>query len=191
MNEIKEHLGFNLTFLQKNEIIENISNYNTIIIHEDVLKNKNFLKSLNKLSLIKILIFKKNNFEEVKFDEKIGLPISIKDFNKKIIELNTKKNFSINSSVQIKNYILDKNEKKLKKQDKFIIITEKEIQLLELLFSEKKPVKKKKILETIWKYSSDADTHTVETHIYRLRKKVIDKFEDDSLIVNNKNGYKI
>tara|TARA_X000000368_G_scaffold417169_1_gene412832 strand:+ start:434 stop:1072 length:639 start_codon:yes stop_codon:yes gene_type:complete len=191
LNEIKEHLGFNLTFLQKNEIIENISNYNTIIIHEDVLKNKNFLKSLNKLSLIKILIFKKNNFEEVKFDEKIGLPISIKDFNKKIIELNTKKNFSINSSVQIKNYILDKNEKKLKKQDKFIIITEKEIQLLELLFSEKKPVKKKKILETIWKYSSDADTHTVETHIYRLRKKVIDKFEDDSLIVNNKNGYKI
>ena len=191
MNEIKEHLGFNLTFLQKNEIIENISNYNTIIIHEDVLKNKNFLKSLNKLSLIKILIFKKNNFEEIKFDEKIGLPISIKDFNKKIIELNTKKNFSINSSVQIKNYILDKNEKKLKKQDKFIIITEKEIQLLELLFSEKKPVKKKKILETIWKYSSDADTHTVETHIYRLRKKVIDKFEDDSLIVNNKNGYKI
>ena len=144
LNEIKEHLGFNLTFLQKNEIIENISNYNTIIIHEDVLKNKNFLKSLNKLSLIKILIFKKNNFEEVKFDEKIGLPISIKDFNKKIIELNTKKNFSINSSVQIKNYILDKNEKKLKKQDKFIIITEKEIQLLELLFSEKKPVKKKK-----------------------------------------------
>ena len=86
---------------------------------------------------------------------------------------------------------MDKNEKKLKKQDKFIIITEKEIQLLELLFSEKKPVKKKKILETIWKYSSDADTHTVETHIYRLRKKVIDKFEDDSLIVNNKNGYKI
>ncbi len=191
LNEIKEHLGFNLTFLQKNEIDENISNYNTIIIHEDALKNKNFLKSFNKLSLIKILLFKKNNFEEVKFDEKIVLPINIKDFNKKIIELNTKKNFSINSSIQIKDYVLDKNEKKLKKQDKFIIITEKEIQLLELLFSQKTPVKKKKILEKIWKYSSDADTHTVETHIYRLRKKVIDKFEDDSLIINNKNGYKI
>ena len=151
----------------------------------------NFLKSFNKLSLIKILLFKKNNFEEVKFDEKIVLPINIKDFNKKIIELNTKKNFSINSSIQIKDYVLDKNEKKLKKQEKFIIITEKEIQLLELLFSQKTPVKKKKILEKIWKYSSDADTHTVETHIYRLRKKVIDKFEDDSLIINNKNGYKI
>ena len=68
-------------------------------------------------------------------------------------------------------------------------MTEKEIQLLELLFNKEKPIKKKIILEKVWKYSSDADTHTVETHIYRLRKKIIDKFQDDNFIINAKNGY--
>ena len=68
-------------------------------------------------------------------------------------------------------------------------MTEKEIQLLELLFNKEKPIKKKIILEKVWKYSSDADTHTVETHIYRLRKKIIDKFQDDNFIINTKDGY--
>ena len=86
---------------------------------------------------------------------------------------------------------MDKNEKKLKKNESFIIITEKEIQLLELLFNRKKPLKKSLILEKVWKYSPDADTHTVETHIYRLRKKIINKFKDDKFIINTKDGYLI
>ena len=66
---------------------------------------------------------------------------------------------------------MNKNEKKLSKHDKFIILTEKEIQLLELFLKNKTPISKDKILSLVWNYSSDADTHTVETHIYRLRKK--------------------
>ena len=93
--------------------------------------------------------------------------------------------------MQIKKYILDKNEKKLKKDHRFIDLTEKEIQLLELLFKQKKPILKKNILDIVWKYSSSADTHTVETHIYRLRKKVQQKFSDDTLIKNAKTGYSI
>ena len=50
---------------------------------------------------------------------------------------------------------------------------------------------KKSILEKVWKYASDADTHTVETHIYRLRKKINNKFKDDNFIVNTKDGYLI
>ena len=91
----------------------------------------------------------------------------------------------------IKNYILDKNEKTIKKNNLFIVLTEKEIQLIEILFNSKKPIKKNKILELIWKYSTDADTHTVETHIYRLRKKIIDKFYDENFILNTKDGYLI
>ena len=52
-----------------------------------------------------------------------------------------------------------------------------------------KPISKKKILSLVWHYASDADTHTVETHIYRLRKKIADKFSDEKFIQNNKEGY--
>ena len=85
--------------------------------------------------------------------------------------------------------MLNKNEKKLSKLEKFIILTEKEVMLLELFLKNKKPISKNNILSTVWNYSPDADTHTVETHIYRLRKKIVDKFLDDNFILSNKDGY--
>ena len=66
---------------------------------------------------------------------------------------------------------------------------EKEIQFIELFLDNTKPISKDKILSSVWNYSVDADTHTVETHIYRLRKKLTKKFMDDSFISNNKDGY--
>jgi len=57
------------------------------------------------------------------------------------------------------------------------------------LLKKNKPVSKVKILSNVWNYSSSADTHTVETHIYRLRKKIFDKFMDENFILNDKNGY--
>ena len=100
-----------------------------------------------------------------------------------------KKEFAKNSSISIKNYILDKNEKKLVKKDTTIILTEKEVQLLEVLLSKKKAVSKDEILSLVWQYSAESDTHTVETHIYRLRKKISEKFLDEKFILNNKKGY--
>jgi DNA-binding response OmpR family regulator len=97
--------------------------------------------------------------------------------------------FNENSSVKIKDYTLDKNEKKLKKQDLSITVTEKEVHLIELLFNEDKPLSKTVILKKVWKYADDADTHTVETHIYRLRKKILNKFQDENFIINSKRGY--
>ena len=83
------------------------------------------------------------------------------------------------------------NIRVLKRDNLFITITEREIQLIELLFNEKKPITKNILLKQIWKYSEGADTHTVETHIYRLRKKILAKFNDDSFIINSKTGYSI
>ena len=100
-----------------------------------------------------------------------------------------KSKFSKNSSIKIKNYLLNKNEKKLYIKNDFVILTEKEIQLLELFLDKKKPISKDDILLNVWNYSADADTHTVETHIYRLRKKINDKFMDEKFILNNKEGY--
>jgi DNA-binding response OmpR family regulator len=97
----------------------------------------------------------------------------------------------MNSFIEIKGYILDKNEKKLKKDKLFILLTEKEIKLLELLLNNKNATHKDQILNQVWKYSNDADTHTVETHIYRLRKKIRNKFSDENFILNDKAGYSI
>ena len=189
MNELKEHLNFNLSFLENNKIDNNYDNFDAVLIHESALKDINISKSINKINIIKMLIARPQYSSSFKYDEKINLPIDISELNKKVVELNMKKKFSLNSSIQVKNYILDKNEKKLKKNDLSIVVTEKEVQLIELLFNSTKHLKKKIILQEVWKYSSDADTHTVETHIYRLRKKIIDKFQDDNFIINTKSGY--
>ena len=189
MNELKEHLNFNLSFLENNKIDNNYDNFDAVLIHEGALKDENISKSVNKINIIKMLIARPQYSSSFRYDEKINLPIDINELNKKVVELNMKKKFSSNSSIQVKNYILDKNEKKLKKNDLSIVVTEKEVQLIELLFNSTKHLKKKIILQEVWKYSSDADTHTVETHIYRLRKKIIDKFQDDNFIINTKSGY--
>ena len=99
--------------------------------------------------------------------------------------------FSKNSSVNIKGYIIDKNLKTMIKGSISITLTEKEVNLLVLLNEEKKPLNKKLILKKIWQYSTDADTHTVETHIYRLRKKVLEKFGDGEFINIFKEGYSL
>ena len=132
---------------------------------------------------VKILVTDKNE-KNIIYDDILKLPTSIKEINYVIEKSVAKKTFNKNSSIKIKSFLLDKNEKKLIKDNKSIILTEKEVQLLELLVQNKKPISKNKILNLIWHYSSDADTHTVETHIYRLRKKINDKF-----ILNNKDGY--
>ena len=100
-----------------------------------------------------------------------------------------KREFTKNSSIKIKSYLLNKNEKKLIKENNSIILTEKEVQLLEILLNKKGPVSKDDILALVWQYSSESDTHTVETHIYRLRKKISEKFFDEMFILNNKEGY--
>ena len=87
--------------------------------------------------------------------------------------------------------MLNKNEKKLSKSNNFILLTEKEVQLLELFLKNKKPISKDSILSSVWNYSSDADTHTVETHIYRQRAKIKKNFNDNNFILSSKLGYTI
>ena len=117
--------------------------------------------------------------------------VKILDLRKKVNDLLSSFKFSKNSSVNIKNYTIDRNLKTMKKDNASINLTEKEVNLLVLLNEEKKPLNKKIILKKIWQYSSDADTHTVETHIYRLRKKVLEKFGDGEFINIFKEGYSL
>ena len=139
-------------------------------------------------SIIKILAPNKSD-NILHYDSVLKLPTSVNEINSIIEHVAAKKTFSKNSSIKINEYLLNKNEKKLINGENFIILTEKEIQLLELLLIQKKPILKSKILSTVWSYSPNTDTHTVETHIYRLRKKINDKFSDTNFILNDKDGY--
>ena len=189
--EIKGFLDFNLETL--NELKKNVKfdEFDLLLIHQDYLEKKE-ASILKDLKISKILIYdKKKKLITKYFNEKISLPLRIGDINKLVADCVVKKNFNINSRIKIKNFILDKNEKKLFKDKNYIILTEKEIQLLELFYNSKEIVSKTFILKYVWKYSKEADTHTVETHIYRLRKKIKEMFNDDKFIINNQKGYYI
>ena len=99
--------------------------------------------------------------------------------------------FKKSSLINLSGYTIDKNERKIKKNNLVLQLTEKEINFL-ILFSQKnQPLSRNFILQNVWNYSSKSDTHTVETHIYRLRKKFLEKFKDNNFIKNNDKGYYI
>ena len=181
LNELK-------TFLKFIPISDNQNNYDAILFHNDILKDKIQKDLINNSKSIKICVDNKKNLVS-EFDAYLELPASIKEINSIVENVFAKKKFNKNSSMKIKDYFLNKNEKKLSKQDNFVILTEKEIQLLELFLVNQKPISKDIILSSVWNYSAEADTHTVETHIYRLRKKISEKFMDEEFILNNKEGY--
>ena len=116
----------------------------------------------------------------VKFEELIET-INIKFLKNKFLD---------QSQIKIGEYNLDLNSRKISLGDKSLNLTEREINLL-IFIKEKKNVSVKELQKMVWGYSSDLDTHTVETHIYRLRKKVKDIFGNESFILNTTNGYSI
>ena len=186
LKELKPYLKFNFSSNINDLDKDHISKYDVLFFHREVLENNSNV--INNISLTKILATKSID-KNFLYDATLKLPATINEINSIIESSVAKKEFNKNSSIKIKEFFLDKNEKKLIKNDNFIILTEKEIQLLELFLNNKKAISKKNILSLVWNYSSEADTHTVETHIYRLRKKINDNFSDDSFILNNKEGY--
>ncbi len=188
--ELKHHFKFDL------EAIDNLSdnypleNYQGIIIHEDALKDSKLKVIIKNDNINKIIFRKSNKMDGIEKIESLVLPVSIDQINNTVLNNIIKKKFKINSALKINDYKLDKNLRKLVKNNLSLELTEKEIELIELLY--KKPfTKKKEILSIIWKYSDEADTHTVETHIYRLRKKIKEIFNDEIFIKSEKKGYTI
>ena len=184
LNELEPFLKFN-SVEEKNS-----SDFDVILFHEEALKDKEDKKIINNSNSLKICSSNNKNSSN-NYDAFLEMPSSLKEINTVVENIAAKKAFSKNSSIEIKKYLLNKNEKKLSRGENEIILTEKEIQLLELFLNSKRPISKDKILSTVWNYSSDTDTHTVETHIYRLRKKINDKFSDENFIVNTKDGYSL
>ena len=123
--------------------------------------------------------------------EQLKMPFSILDFKKKIISLIAKNEFKKNSLIRLSGYIIDKNERKIKKNNLELQLSEKEVDFLIIFSENRNPIKRNLVLKKVWNYSQETETHTVETHIHRLRKKIFSKFGDSDFIKNNKKGYYI
>jgi len=96
--------------------------------------------------------------------------------------------FSSQSNIKIGNYFLNLNSRQITKNDIKLNLTEKETELI-LFIMENKIVSLKNLQREVWRHASELETHTVETHIYRLRKKFLEKFKDDGFIQHDKRGY--
>ena len=194
LNEIKEYFNFPLTFYEKNDFSKSlITNASAILIESDFCNSDEIFTLINSIRSKPVLLFANQTSSDIKcnHNKKIFLPLSFKDLSNHVKNLITSVKFNQNSSIKIKEYIIDKNEKKLMKGNLSLTITEREIELIEVLFNEPEPLSKIEILKKIWKYAEGVDTHTIETHIYRLRKKILDKFKDDNFIINSKTGYSV
>ena len=118
-------------------------------------------------------------------------PINIFKLIEKINIEFLKLQFNSQSEVIVKNYNIDLNSREMLKNNIKLKLTEKEINTITYLSKSEKPVNIDELQEKVWSYQSDIETHTVETHIYRLRKKILNTFNDKDFIISEKNGYQI
>jgi len=169
LEEIGLDLNFNIIFADsENSLNEQVSNLNNYL----VITNKNYLDINNQFVLDKIPI---NIFQLI---EKINIEFLKIQFNSQ-------------SKVKVNNYIIDLNSREMLINNKKLKLTEKEINTIIYLSKSKKPVSIDELQEKVWSYQSDMETHTVETHIYRLRKKIFNTFNNNEFIISKKNGYQI
>ena len=144
-----------------------------------------------------LIIFKKNNrallqkkdlikSEILVFD---ALPLSLEKILDQINICLIKQKYYSQSKCVINSYNLDLNSKIFSDKNHRLKLTEKETEIILLLNKDKEAKNIITLQNEIWGYSSELDTHTVETHIYRLRKKIKDTFNDDNFIINSKDGY--
>ena len=175
LDEIKENLSFKIIKFEKEE---------------------DFKKKLN-LDIIDYLVISKtdhklllnDNITDKNLLDFNDLPLSLKKLleliNIKLIKLK----FNQQSKIIIKGYELNLNSKFFFKGNLRLKLTEKEIEIILYLNNKKVKHDVADLQKNIWGYSADMETHTVETHIYRLRKKINDLFKDEKFILSHKNGY--
>jgi DNA-binding response OmpR family regulator len=120
-----------------------------------------------------------------------NIPTSIFKLLEKLNIQFLKLQFNNQTEIKIDKYFINLNSREISINDVAVKLTEKEISIIFYLAKSSKPVRINELQEKVWNYNFDTETHTVETHIYRLRKKILRAFSDSEFITSNKNGYKI
>lgn len=178
LNELSDLIQYEIISVNKKNIltIENDKNFNInnsifLVNNKDILKNSRILVSKNYLVLEKI-------------------PIQIFKLIEKLNILFLKKIYKDNSNFYLDKYIININNKQIFKDNISLKLTEKELEIIKFLNLKKNYPQNVQVLQNeIWKYGKNLETHTVETHIYRLRKKIVEKFNDTNFIKSSKSGY--
>ena len=167
LDEIKRNLNFKIEYYDEDQFKKNLDNQNLVIISGDD---------------------KKNIQNQVKIDD---FPIDIQKFIEVVNIQFLKNKFNQQNNVKKGKYNFNLNSRVMKFDKKSLQLTEKEMKIITFLNNSKGPVTINKLQSEVWGHKSKLETHTVETHVYRLRKKVEKKFNDKSFIISLKNGYKI
>ena len=180
LDEIKNFISFDIkNYANQDDFFQDLNKDNVLAQSTIVTNSIEFFKSNNKtIDKRNFLVFE--NFP-------IQLSTIIDQINIQLI----KQRYDFQSKINIKNYNLNLNSRKISKNKKDLKLTEREIDIILFLKKQKEPKKIEILQKEIWHYSSDLETHTVETHIYRLRKKIKDQFNDENFILSHKEGYSI
>jgi len=169
LEELRLDLNFNIIFVDcKNSLNDKVKHNNNYMI----ISNKKYLDNNNQLILD-------------------NSPINIFQLIEKINIEFLKLKFNSQSKIKVNSYTIDLNSREMLISDLKLKLTEKEINIIIYLSKSIKPVNINELQEKVWSYQSDIETHTVETHIYRLRKKILTTFDDNEFIISKKNGYQI
>ena len=174
--ELKNLLNFNILHMNEKDL-----NKDTFDDYKNYILLTNDLKNLEKnpyIDMAKVLVID-------------DIPIPIKKLLEKINIFILKESFQTQSKKKIKDYYFDLNDRTIFKKEKKVKLTEKELQLILYLDLKKDPQNIIKLQNEIWGYNKELETHTVETHIYRLRKKIQKEFNDEQFIKSNKKGYSL
>ena len=180
LNEIKNLLSFDIqNYPTEEEFLKDL-NKNNSLSKSTIITNSNvrFKSASVNIDKRNILVF--DNF-----------PIQLNKLIDKINIQLIKQKYDHQSKIRIKDYNLNFNSRIISKNSNELKLTEREIDIILFLKNQTEPKTIDILQKEIWHYSSDLETHTVETHIYRLRKKIKDQFDDQNFILSYKDGYSI
>jgi len=175
LDEIKDNLSFNIKNFENEDVF--LENYNLDS------KDSLIFSKFNKRLLINKNLSEKNFLDISLFPMPLNKLIEL--INIQLIKLR----FNYQSKINIKDYELNLNSKFISKNDLSLKLTEKEIEIILYLNETKSQHDVAELQKNIWGYATDIETHTVETHVYRLRKKISDKFNDKKFILSLQSGY--
>ncbi len=161
-------------------------NFNIIFADSEVSLNKK-LDKLNNYLVISNKKYLDINNQFVLDDKPINILKLIEKINIEFLKIQ----FNSQSKLNVNNYNIDLNSREILKNNAKLKLTEKEINTITYLSKSEKPVSIDELQKNVWSYQPDIETHTVETHIYRLRKKILNTFNDNEFIISKKNGYQI